>query len=132
MNRGYLSKAVQVVNRQHQHTKTGEEKFNNLVSKYIVDSDRQTELIVTQEMVNEAKKIVYDMVFCRRVLKKMKDGKGNGIDFIRTEMMKYMVEIHAEVHEMSTDAMKLNSFLVWLTNETFQNKFMTAVSEMLI
>jgi len=53
MNRGYLSKAVQVVNRQHQHTKTGEEKFNNLVSKYIVDSDRQTELIVTHEMVRQ-------------------------------------------------------------------------------
>lgn len=35
MNRGYLSKAVQVVNRPLNQTRTAQEKYNNLVSKQI-------------------------------------------------------------------------------------------------
>jgi len=122
MNRGYLSKAVQVVNRSQNQTRTGEEKYNSLVSKYITDKDQHVELIVTQEMVSAAEKIKYDIQFTRRVIKKMADGVSHGIDFIRTEMVKLMVEIHAEIHDMSTDAMKLNTFLVWITNEKFQRR----------
>lgn len=94
MNRGYLSKTVKVLNRPLNQTRTGEEKYNNLVSKYITDTDRQVELIITQEMVSEAKKITYDIPFTRKVIKKVRDGVLNGIDFIRTEMVKLMVEIH--------------------------------------
>jgi hypothetical protein len=61
-------------------------------------------------MVNEAKKINYDISFTRKAIKKMKDGVSNGIDFIRTEMVNLMVEIHEEIQDMSTDAMKFQLF----------------------
>jgi hypothetical protein len=128
MNRGYLSKAVQVVNRSQNQTRTGEEKYNSLVSKYIVDNNRQVELIITQEMVVEAKKITFELPFIRKVIKKMRDGVSNGIDFIRTEMVKLMVEIHSEIQDMSSDAMKFSSFLVWLTNVKFQKTLPTLAS----
>jgi hypothetical protein len=72
-------------------------------------------------MVSEAKKITYDIPFTRNIIKKIRDRVSNGIDFIRTEMVKLMVEIHQKIHDMSIDAMRFNTFLVWLTNEKFQN-----------
>ena len=121
LNKGNLGKAVSVVSNQQRQVRSGEEKYDNLVSKYIVDESINPVMEVTSTMTREAKKIEFNIASCRRVLQNMKDGKASSIDFLRTEIIKIMVEIHSEQNNMTSEAGKFMSFLVWFTNQVFQN-----------